>query len=274
MKIKQLKTLINEEIRKIPEIPLSLLLSGGIDSSLILAFLRMAYPDLPIATFTLAGTDKHPDLINARRIAKLFKTIHAEIIPSDKDIENFSNMFDKIKKSDSKGCLNWFILFNYARLFSNIIVTGDGADECFGGYWLHQYPLGHKETGDINSFEEICPRPKKHLENMIESGFRDFLFKDKSNEGDFNAIWEYYVSRLYPDHIEIMSYIADHFGLTIYSPFCSDELISFMRGLSYTDRINKKLERELALEYLPESIIYREKLALNIALNYDEPGTD
>ena len=39
-----------------------------------------------------------------------------------------------------------------------------------------------------------------------------------------------------------------------------------MRSLPYTERINKKIERELASLYLPNYIIEREKLALNVAL--------
>ncbi len=264
--IKLLENIIIDEIRKIPKLSLSFLLSGGLDSSLILAFLRKIYPDLPIATFVLANTDEHPDLINAREIAKLFGTIHTEIVLSDNDVIKFSNEFNKIKKSDLKGDMNWFILFSYAKSFSNVIVTGDGGDECFGGYWLHKYPLGHKENGAIKSFEEIHPKPKEHLKNMVVLGFRDFYFKNKSDEEDYRTVWEYYVAMLTPEHIDIMSYISDHFNIKVYSPLCSDKLISFMRHLSYTKKIGKNLEKELASKYLPESVVHRKKLALNAAL--------
>ena len=266
IKLNELENIIIDEIRKIPKLPLSFLLSGGLDSSLILAFLRKIYPDLPIATFVLANTDEHPDLINAREIAKLFDTIHTEIVLSDNDVVKFSNEFNKIKKSDLKGDVNWFILFSYAKSFSNVIVTGDGGDECFGGYWLHKYPLGHKENGAIKSFKEIHSKPKEHLKNMVTLGFRDFYFKNKSDEEDYRTVWEYYVAMLIPEHIDIRSYISDHFNIKVYSPLCSDKLISFMRYLSYTKKIGKNLEKELALKYLPESVVHRKKLALNIAL--------
>ena len=267
MKVKsEIENIIIENVKKIPEVPLSFLLSGGLDSSFVLALIKEAYPDLPIATFTLAKTNKHPDLVNAREVAKLFGTIHTEIVPSDKDVEEFLKEFNKIRKSDFKGDINWYILFSHARSFSDIIVTGDGGDECFGGYWLHRYPLGHKENGGIKSFEEIHVKPKNHLERMVKLGFRDFYFKEKSKPEDFNSVWEYYVAMLTPEHINIISYISSHFGVQVYSPLCSDELISFMRDLPYTDKIDKKLERELALKYLPKPIVYRGKLALNVAL--------
>ena len=260
-----LERIINKNILKIPKVPLSFLLSGGLDSSLILALLRKANPNLPIMTFSL-GTENHADHINAKKMSKLFRTKHKEIILSSEEFNTFLVEFNKIKKSDFKGDINWYILCSYAKTFSNIIVTGDGGDECFGGYWLHQYPLGHKETGFIKSFEEIHPRPKNHLENMIKLGFRDFYFKEKSDEEDYNSVWEYYIAMLGPEHTDVISYIAKFLNVIIYSPLCSGEIISFMRSLPYTERINKKIERELALLYLPDYIIAREKLALNVAL--------
>ncbi len=263
-----LEKLINKNISKIPKVPLSFLLSGGLDSSLILALLRKANPHLPIMTFSL-GTKNHPDLINSRKISKLFGTKHKEIILSSKKFNYFLTEFNKIKKSDFKGDINWYILCSYARSFSNIIITGDAGDECFGGYWLHQHPLGHKETGFIKSFEEIHPRPKDHLENMVRLGFRDFYFKEKAEEKDYNSVWEYYIEMLIPEHIDVIAYIAKSLDVTIYSPLYSKEIISFMRSLPYTERLNKKIEKELAILYLPDYIITRKKLALNVALeNY------
>jgi len=261
----ELEGIINKNISKIPKVPLSFLLSGGLDSSLVLALIRKIYPDLPIMSFSL-GTKNHPDLINAKKMSELFRTKHKEIILTSEEFNQFSSEFNNIKQSNFNGDVYWYILCSYAKEFSNIIVTGDGGDECFGGYWLHQFPLGHKENGVMKSFEEIHPRPKAHLENMIKLGFRNFYFKEKSTEEDFNTVWEYYISRLGPDHLDIISYIAKDLGVSIYSPLCSSEVISFMRSQPYTERVNKKIERELATLYLPNDIISREKLALNVAL--------
>ena len=243
--IKQLEILIIENIRKIPEVPVSFLLSGGIDSSLVLAFLRKIYPDLPIATFCLAKSKDHPDMISASKVADLFKTEHKQII-----------------KNNDKST-NWHILLDYAKRFSNIIVTGDGGDECFGGYWLHKYPLGHKETGAIKSFEDIDIAPREHLKEMFNMGFRDFLFKENSQTEDYDAVWEYYIKTIYSKQIDPLLNIANIVKVKIFSPLFSDKIVDFMRKLPYKERIGKKIERELALKYLPESIINREKIALS-----------
>ncbi len=246
MRIKQLEILILENIRRVPETSLSFLLSGGIDCSLVLAFLRKVYPKISIFTFTLARSKNYPDMIYAREIADLFQTDHNEIILSDND-----------KNS------NWYILLKYAKRFSNIVITGDGGDECFGGYWLHKYPLGHKETGDIETFSEIHPAPREHLKEMFDMGFRDFLFKEESQKEDYDAVWEYYIKTIYSKQIDPLLHIANTLDVKIHSPLFSNKIVDFMRDVPYQERINKKILRELALKYLPESVINREKLALS-----------
>ncbi|GAJ08650.1 unnamed protein product, partial [marine sediment metagenome] len=61
--IEELENIIIQNIREIPQVPLSLLLSGGIDSSLVLALLRKVYPQAPISTFTLAKSKDYPDIV-------------------------------------------------------------------------------------------------------------------------------------------------------------------------------------------------------------------
>ena len=268
--IRDLETIIIQNIREIPEAPLSLLLSGGIDSSLVLALLRKAYPPMPITTFTLAKSKDYPDIVFAREIADLFETEHNEIILSDEEYSRFSEEYDKVKQYNFKGDINVYILCSFAKAFSNIIVTGDGGDECFGGYWLHEYPLGHKETGRIKSFEGIHPGPRKHLKEMVRMGFRDFLFKEKSQEEDYNAVWEYFIKCLAPKHLAPLMHTAKVLSVDVYTPLFSESFLSFLRGLPYTERIGRKIEKQLALKYLPKSVVERESIGFDVAL---EPVT-
>ena len=94
--INQLENEIMKNIKTIPKVPLSLLLSGGIDSSLVLALLKKAYPEIPIHTFSLAKNNKHPDIVFAREIAKLFETDHHETILSHSEFEEYEREYDKV----------------------------------------------------------------------------------------------------------------------------------------------------------------------------------
>ncbi len=266
MLIKELEKEIIQNIKKIPEVPLSFLLSGGIDSSLVLALLRKIYPRLPISTYSLAKSKDYPDIIFARKVADLFETEHNEIILSDAEFSKFLSEYNKVKQYDFKGDVNVYILCSLARAFSNIIVTGDGGDECFGGYWLHKYPLGHKETGIIKSFKETHPISKKYLKEMVDMGFRDFQFKEESQKEDYNAVWEYFVKIMAPRHIAPLWHTAKVLNIEAYTPLFSKRLLTFMRKLPYTERVGRKIEKELASVYLPKSVVERESIGFDVAL--------
>ena len=269
--IRELENIIIRNIRKIPEVPLSFLLSGGIDSSLVLALLRKVYPQVPIATFTLAKSKDYPDVLFARKIAELFETEHNEIILSDERYSKFLGEYNKVKRYDFKGDINVYILCCFAKEFSNIIVTGDGGDECFGGYWLHEYPLGHKETGMIKSFEDVHSTPRKYLEEMVNMGFRDFLYKEKSQKEDYDAVWEYFVKILAPRHLAPLLHTAKVLNIEVYTPLFSERLIKFMGNLPYRERADRRIEKELALMYLPTSVVERESIGFDAVL---EPVPD
>ena len=269
--IRELEKKIIRNISEIPEVPLSLLLSGGIDSSLVLALLRKVYPQVPISTFTLAKTKDYPDMLFARKIAELFDTEHNEIILSEEEYSKFLGEYNNVKRYDFKGDINVYILCCFAKEFSNVIVTGDGGDECFGGYWLHKYPLGHKETGMIKSFEELQPTSRKYLEEMVNMGFRDFLYKEKSQKEDYDAVWEYFVKIMAPQHLAPLLHTAKVLDIDVYTSLFSEGLINFMRSLPYTERLGRKIEKDLALTYLPKSIVERESIGFDAVL---EPVPD
>lgn len=262
----QLEHEIINNIKKIPEGPISLLLSGGIDSSLVLALIKKVYPEIPIHTFTLARNKDYPDLIFAREVADLFGTVHHEIIVSDSEYEDFKKKYEKIKKYNLKGDVNVYILCSIASEFSRTIVTGDGGDECFGGYWLHEHPLGHRETGQIKCFEDIHPDPKKHLKEMVRLGFRDFYFKVESEVGDYEKVWEYFVEVMLPNHLQPILHTSKSLNITVYTPLFSEKLVNFIRNLPYNERIGRKIEKDLAEKYLPQPIIERESIGFDLAL--------
>jgi asparagine synthetase B (glutamine-hydrolysing) len=265
--IQDLEDIIIRNIRQMPEKPLALLLSGGIDSSLVLALVRKTYPNIPVSTFTLARAKDYPDIIFARKVAEMFGTTHNEIILSEQQLLEYQTQFNNINKYGFKGDINVFILCSIAKGYSNIIVTGDGGDECFGGYWLHKHPLGHKETGRIMCFEEIHPIPRKHLEEMFRTGFRDFLYKEKAEEKDYKAVWEYFVKELAPKHLAPLRHTAEILDIEVFTPLWSNSVLEYMRRMPYSIKIGRKIEKKLAKNYLLESIIERESIGFDVALD-------
>ncbi|MCJ7782973.1 MAG: asparagine synthase-related protein, partial [Desulfobacterales bacterium] len=165
------------------------------------------------------------------------------------------------------GDVNVYILCSIASEFSKTIVTGDGGDECFGGYWLHEHPLGHRETGQIKCFEDIHPDPKKHLKEMVRLGFREFYFKAESDVADYEKVWEYFVEVMLPNHLQSILHTSNALNITVYTPLFSESLVNYIRNLPYNERIGRKIEKDLAEKYLPQPIIERESIGFDLALD-------
>ena len=122
-------------LRLIADVPLGCFLSGGVDSSIVVA-LMSRLSDKPVRTFSI-GFDREPysELPYARRVAELFKTEHEEFVvkPDAAGVlpdlaEHFGEPF-----GDSSALPVWY-LSQLARSRVTVALNGDGGDELFAGY--------------------------------------------------------------------------------------------------------------------------------------------
>ena len=124
------------ERRLIADVPLGAFLSGGIDSSAVVALMAQA-SDRPVATFTIGfddseGYDERP---YARAIAKRYGTDHTEFVvnpDASELIERLVWHYDEPFGDSS--ALPTFILSELTRGHVKVALCGDGGDELFAGY--------------------------------------------------------------------------------------------------------------------------------------------
>jgi asparagine synthase (glutamine-hydrolysing) len=132
------KKLITEAIRKrlMSERPLGAFLSGGIDSSLVVAILsEMSASQLE--TFSVGFEHREYDESEyALTVSKMYNTKHTEIILRDEEIiEGFIDAFNYFDEPFADS--SWLATFLLSRVTSNAVtvaMSGDGGDEAFGGY--------------------------------------------------------------------------------------------------------------------------------------------
>lgn len=129
-----LRASVREQLRA--DVPTGVLLSGGIDSSLIAA-LAQQEADAPIATFTL-GFDhpRYDEAPAARRIAEHLGTRHTELQARVEDlrtlIPELPEHYDEPFADSSQ--LPSLLLARLMRREVTVALSGDGGDELFGGY--------------------------------------------------------------------------------------------------------------------------------------------
>lgn len=123
-------------IRLRSDVPYGALLSGGIDSSLIVALMQQEAKQ-PVSTFTIGFREKsHDESAFARAIASHIGTQHAEEILCAQDVidlvPKIASLHDEPFADGSS--IPTFLLARFARNHVKVVLSGDGGDELFGGY--------------------------------------------------------------------------------------------------------------------------------------------
>lgn len=119
----------------ISDAPLGAALSGGLDSSGIVALMAQNGSNR-VETFTVGHGADDPDLINARLVAEYCHTNHHEILIS---AENVADLLPRVvwhleEPMGQMEALQMYVNYREAARFVKVLLIGEGADECFGGY--------------------------------------------------------------------------------------------------------------------------------------------
>jgi asparagine synthase (glutamine-hydrolysing) len=124
-------------LRLISDVPLGVFLSGGLDSSSVVAMMAELMPPSQIKSFSIGFEDKSFDESeHARRVARFFGTDHREQILQSKtllDILPEISAFLDEPMADAS-IIPTYLLSKFTRQYVTVALGGDGGDELFAGY--------------------------------------------------------------------------------------------------------------------------------------------
>ena len=138
---RQLRHALRDAVRShlVSDVPLGAFLSGGIDSSSVVALMSENGAD-PVRTFTIGfGDDAYDERRHARMVADRYHTEHHELVVEPETVELLPRLvahFDEPFGDSS--ALPTYYASKLARQFVKVVLSGDGGDELFLGYTTFQ----------------------------------------------------------------------------------------------------------------------------------------
>jgi asparagine synthase (glutamine-hydrolysing) len=137
-------------LRMIADVPLGALLSGGIDSSIVVALMSQL-SDRPVKTFSIGFDDQEfNELPHARRVAERCGTEHHELIVRPSALEVLPTLVRHYGEpyADSSAIPSYYVA-KLTREHVKVALNGDGGDECLAGYERYAGGLAADRYGRI-----------------------------------------------------------------------------------------------------------------------------
>ena len=283
-----LESAINK--RRVSDAPLGALLSGGLDSSVMVALLAKL-SDKPVRTFTTGFGNELDEFDEARIVAEHCGTDHKEImIDYSELINNLPSILWHMEFPYGRpSILSNFMVSNAIKKYVTVAYTGEGSDELFGGYnryfiFTENYSKQSLEQ-KIESISSGFFNNKKTMEETFSDkvlknyegkthpskSFGKFIVENKKY-GLFNTALLFELKTEIPG---AQTWRIDRTGsahaVELREPFLDHNLVEFCASLPEKLKINfdnhvskKHILQKLAKEVLPEKVARREKFPWGI----------
>lgn len=171
--VDQVRSVLEDSVEHhlIADVPVGAFLSGGVDSAITVTLVqeqRRAQGLDPVKTFTV-GFDAVSEHAEAREVADVLGTDHHEIHVDISDylgvLPDIAWYFDEPVADPS--AVSLYFVARAAREHVTVVLSGEGADELFGGYRIYREPI------DLDRIRRL-PRPLRRLADRLARSSRAF----------------------------------------------------------------------------------------------------
>jgi len=262
---------------RIADVPVGVLLSGGLDSSLLVGLLAQNGFD-NIQTYSVGFEDQPEEQGNefeySDSVVERFSTSHQKFyIQNEEVLKRLPEAIDQMAEPMvGQDAIAFYLLAEQVSQHISVVQSGQGADEVFGGYfWFPK--IQAEKTFDVKNFA-------KHYFDRTHSEMRKTLSKEFIGE-DYTSV---YTRKLLRDaetdefinavlHMDITTLIVDDpvkrvdnmtmaYGLEARVPFLDHELVELAMQMPAKYKLNdggKYILKQIARGLLPDKVIDRKK---------------
>ena len=279
----QIENEIKQKLDSLKSKKVSLALSGGVDSTLVLALLRKINPDIDIDAISIKFANSVDETSMASKIAEKFNANH-HVVYLENYLSELPMAISQIQLPF--GDLHWYYVAKKAKTFSNILISGDGGDEIFAGYTFRYKKFLSLTNDDSTSLEKIKAYLSCHERDRVSD--QELLFGKKSHFS-WNLIYDSllpyfdnslsrlqqvfladYNGKLLYNFNPINTRIVKNFDIEVITPLLNQNLISYGLKINTPFKYNESKNigklplRELLVKYEADSLISKEKLGFNV----------
>lgn len=288
------------KLRMISDVPLGAFLSGGTDSSAIVALMSQ-FSSAPVKTFSIGFKEEgRNELPYARLTAEKFKTDHHEFVVTADVVNLLPKLIHNYEEpyADSSAIPSWHVA-EQTRQHVTVALNGDGGDENFAGYLRYNlYQLAHRYPNTAKLLGPLLTKIKikspwrrrkaarflknlkyyplvtcfnKHAEQadkILEEKFRQAPADDQLDK----LLWVDINSYLPDDLLVKMDMATMAHSLEARSPLLDHEFMELTAkipsSLKLKGGVNKYIFKQALKEILPAEILNRPKMGFVVPLDH------
>jgi len=276
--VEGIRTLMEDAVRArlLSDVPLGAFLSGGLDSSAIVAMMRKHITG-PLRTFTIGYHDKSfSELDYARIIADRFGTQHHVLMIEDMTpalIEKSIWHFDEPMTDLSS--IPLMLICGEARKDITVTLSGEGGDEVFAGY-------DRFKASRLNRYLGILPGP---LRRPLCRGVAGLLPDRPQKKGAINMLKRFLQGAALPDegmHLRWQFFMEDRFVRHLFTDSFRQQvdtgyfkpLVPHLARMNTRDRVNRELYLDTRFMMADSVLMKADKMSMKNSLELRVPFLD
>ena len=262
--------------RLVADVPVGALLSGGVDSSVIVGLMAEAgVRDLHTYNvgFEDVGGEKGNEFEYAQIVADRFGTRHERIfVPEAQLLERLPEAIEAMSEPMvSHDCIGFYLLSEAVSRHTKVVQSGQGADEVFGGYhWYPKVAGSADAVGDyLAAFRDrdhadyrALVQPQYHAEDFSGRFVAEHFARPGADDPVDKALRLDTSIMLVDDPVKRVDNMTMAFGLEARVPFLDHELVEFAGRIPARHKLahgGKGVLKETARKVVPSAVIDRPK---------------
>jgi len=274
---------IEKKLKPTNEQEISIALSGGIDSTLMVSLLRKTKPHVKINAVSIKFANSIDETPTASKIAEKYDAEH-HIIYLENYLSELPKAISIIKLPFWD--LHWYYVVKKSQTMSKILISGDGGDELFAGYTFRYKKFLSLTSENSNPNERVKAYLECHERDRVPD--QENIFNQKC-QFSWNSIYSIllpffdnnltrleqvyladYNGKLLYNFNPINSRITDHFKINQLAPLLNNELLATAPHMptkykyDVDNEIGKLPLRAILEKNNVASLVTKEKLGFNV----------